>query len=170
MRFLRNFYAWVVNLLSPEVIRDDNVIELHPKGTSTFDPNFDGTPGIDSVTPRIRLHSIGSIGVLDFSNSDDVFVIRPDSTEKIRIRGDGKTSFHNDVAVDTSDEPTISLAIGHADTGFDSISDLSHKLSLANFETIFANDANKNINDKYKLNFPEVYFSNSKSLNLILKI
>tara|TARA_R100001126_G_C4863355_1_gene168724 strand:- start:469 stop:1461 length:993 start_codon:yes stop_codon:yes gene_type:complete len=90
--------------------------------TSTFDPNFDGTPGIDSVTPRIRLHSVSNLGVLDFSNSDDVFLIRPDSTEKIRIRGDGKTSFHNDVAVDTSDEPTISLAIGHADTGFNSLS------------------------------------------------
>lgn len=100
-------------VISANEFRCTNQLTVTPD-TTTF-------TNIDSTTPRIRLHSIANLGVLDFSNSDDVFVIRPDSTEKIRIRGDGKTSFHNDVAIDTSDEPTISLAIGHADTGFNSL-------------------------------------------------
>ena len=34
------------------------------------------------------------------------------------------------------------------------------RFSLANFETIFAKDIDKNISDTYKLNFPEVPFIN----------
>ena len=49
------------------------------------------------------------------------------------------------------------------------MSGLSHSLSLANFETIFANDPNKDVSDTYKLNFPKVLLLISTTLNLIVK-